>query len=83
MIINTFITWKFGFFSEPEQFILYPELNTIKMASLGSHDAHLYTFQYGGSVTSFLDVTYNPVTKTVYWIDETGYVWHMKIKIDI
>ena len=71
--MNTVITGK-SVFSEPEQFILYPELNTIKMVSLGSHDAHLYTFQNGGSMTSFLDVTYNPVTKTVYWIDETGYV---------
>ena len=79
LIMNTVITGK-SVFLEPEQFILYPELNTIKMVSPGSHDAHLYTFQYGESMTSFLDVTYNPVTKTVYWIDETGYVWRMKIK---
>ena len=62
------------FIPDPKEFILYPELNTIKMAALfmGSRYYRVSTLQYGGSMTSFLDVTYNPVTKTVYLIDDTG-----------
>lgn len=59
-------------FSEPTNFLLFTDLNSIRMLSLdGSQDQHVYILHYGPFKANYVALTYDPIEKNIYWSDLT------------
>lgn len=63
ILINIFI-------SEPENFLIVADLNTLKLKALDDHlDSKVHILHYGHAGSSYVALVYNDLDKTLFWSD--------------
>lgn len=67
---------EYSCFIGPENFLLFADLNTLKMLSLdpGTEET-VHTLHYGATAANYVGLVYDETTDTIYWNDQTRFVW--------